>query len=92
MYDVVWKASFLCEFVEQTTVVSCRRPVDAGNVAAQFVGAWPDEVRELRERLREAEARAVAAEVQAELAQTLPHVVQRSNSREPATVKKTKPR
>ena len=38
----------------------------------------PTEVRSLHERVRELEARAAAAEVQAELARTLPYVLHRS--------------
>lgn len=37
----------------------------------------PEEVRALRQRIRELEARVAAAEVQAELARTLPHVIGR---------------
>jgi hypothetical protein len=37
----------------------------------------PEEVQALRQRVRELEARAAAAEVQAELARTLPHVIGR---------------
>lgn len=59
-------------------------PRSAGRPPKQEPLVGPSEVQALRERMQEAEARAAAAEVQAELALVLPHVIHR-----PAPGKKT---
>lgn len=53
-------------------------PRAAGRPAKPAAPISPEEVRGLQERVRELEARAAAAEVQAELARTLPHVMRRA--------------
>jgi hypothetical protein len=52
-------------------------PRSAGRPAKAEPTISASEVQALRERVRELEARAAAAEVQAELARTLPHVLHR---------------
>jgi hypothetical protein len=59
-------------------------PRSPGRPSTPEVVAPPSEVAALRERIEELEARAAAAEVQAELARTMPHVLRRSS------LKKTK--
>jgi hypothetical protein len=50
-------------------------PRSPGRPAKAEAAIMPAEVQGLRKRVRELEARAAAVEVQAELAETLPHVV-----------------
>ncbi len=55
--------------------LSLLEPRSPGRPAKPEPEISPEEVQGLRQRVRELEARAAAAEVQAELAETLPHVV-----------------
>lgn len=55
-------------------------PHPAGRPPKSEPSVLPEEVQALRQRVRELEARAAAAEVQAELARTLPHVVGRAGA------------
>jgi len=75
----------ICEsrFYEQRSAwmqesLALLEPRAAGRPAKPAPTISPEEVRGLRERVRELEARAAAAEVQAELARTLPHVMRRA--------------
>jgi hypothetical protein len=55
-------------------------PRSPGRPAKPEPTILPEEVQALRQRARELEARAAAAEVQAELARTLPHVVRQASA------------
>jgi hypothetical protein len=66
-------------------------PRAAGRPAKPAPPIAPDEVQGLREQIRALEARAAAAEVQAELARTLPHVMRRASAGK-KTTKRRKPR
>jgi hypothetical protein len=65
-------------------------PRTAGRPAKPAPPISPEEVQGLREQIRVLEARAAAAEVQAELARTLPHVMRRAVEKKTTECRKSR--